>query len=291
MRGKSWWMLACLGVLWGIPYLLIRVAVTDYHPVVVAWARAALGALVLLPFALRRGVWSGFGNLTWLMVYTLAEIGAPWVLIGYAERHVPSSWAGLIVALTPIIAAALGMAVAGERLGGCRILGLGLGLAGVAALLGLGGGPVQAGPILALGLSALGYALGPLIVARRLSGADPTAVVVASLLIATVIYAPFAARHWPDRITADATAAVVALALLCTALAFRLLFALVAEVGPARATIVAYINPAVATLLGVAVLDEPVFPGLIAGIGLILAGSVMATRGAASTPSGRRPRV
>jgi drug/metabolite transporter (DMT)-like permease len=278
MSRKALVLFLALGVIWGVPYLLIRIAVADYHPVIVAFGRAAIGALVLLPFALRgNGVMAGFRKPGWLILFTLAEISGPWFLIGFAETRVTSSLAGLIIALTPILAAVLGVVVSQERLGVGRLIGLALGLAGVAALLGFDEQPVELWPVLALGASALGYALGPIIVARKLADTDDGAVVVASLIVASVLYLPFVPAYWPARFPLDASLAVIALAVVCTALAFQLLFALIAEVGASRATVIAYLNPAVAVLLGVAVLGEPFSFALLAGFALIVAGSYFAT--------------
>lgn len=278
MSRKALVLFLALGVIWGVPYLLIRIAVADYHPVIVAFGRAAIGALVLLPFALRgNGVMAGFRKPGWLVLFTLAEISGPWLLIGFAETRVTSSLAGLIIALTPIIAAILGVVLSQERLGAGRLLGLGLGLAGVAALLGFDEQPVELWPVLALGASALGYAVGPIIVARKLADADDGAVVVTSLILASVIYLPFVPAYWPTRFPLDASLAVIALAVVCTALAFQLLFALISEVGASRATVIAYLNPAVAVLLGVVVLGEPFSLALLAGFALIVAGSYFST--------------
>jgi drug/metabolite transporter (DMT)-like permease len=278
MTRKAWVLLIGLGILWGIPYFLIRIAVTDFHPVIVAFWRATLGAMILLPFALRRkGLASGFSKPLWLLAFTVAEISGPWILIGYAELHVTSSLAGLIIALTPMIATVAGLALFNERFAKQRILGLCLGLGGVVALLGFDDNSPRALPVLALCLSALGYALGPIIVDRKLSDVDTTAAVVASLIVTSAIYAPFVPTYWPAAFSLNAAVAVVALAIFCTAMAFRMLFALVSEVGAARATVVTYINPAVAALLGVVVLNEPFSAGLCLGFVLILAGSYFST--------------
>ena len=151
MTRKAWLLLIGLGVLWGIPYFLIRIAVTEYHPIFLAFCRAALGAMILLPFALRRnGLASGFSKPLWLAAYTVAEISGPWFLIGHAELHVTSSLAGLVIALTPTIAIVVGIVFFNERLVKQRILGLCLGFGGVVALLGLDDKPPQTLPVLAL---------------------------------------------------------------------------------------------------------------------------------------------
>jgi drug/metabolite transporter (DMT)-like permease len=291
MSRKALVLFLALGVIWGVPYLLIRIAVADYHPVIVAFGRAAIGALVLLPFALRGGgVMAGFRKPGWLLLFTLAEISGPWFLIGFAETRVTSSLAGLIIALTPILAAVLGVVVSQERLGAGRLIGLALGLAGVAALLGFDEQPVELWPVLALAASAFGYALGPIIVARKLADTDDGAVVVASLIVASVLYLPFVSAYWPARFPLDASLAVIALAVVCTALAFQLLFALIAEVGASRATVIAYLNPAVAVLLGVVVLDESFSLALLVGFALIVAGSYFATarKSVEAEPGGTR---
>lgn len=272
-------LLVALGIIWGIPYLLIRVALTDYHPVIIAFGRAVLGAAILLPFAVRRGaLWSGFKRPGWLIAYTLVEISGPWVLIGHAETEVASSTAGLVIALTPILATALGALGSAQAFSIGRMLGLGLGLAGVAALLGFDHNPSGVMPIAALALSALGYAIGPIIVARKLGGQDAIGVVTASLIVAALIYLPVVPAHWPQSHSTAASLSVLALAAICTALAFVLLFALIAEAGAARATIVAYLNPAVAVLLGVMLLGEPMSTGIFLGFGLIVTGTFLATR-------------
>jgi drug/metabolite transporter (DMT)-like permease len=275
---KAWILFLSLGVLWGIPYLLIRIAVIDYHPVIVAFGRSAIGVIVLLPFALgQKKLVSGFQRPGWLLAYTIAEISAPWFLIGFAETRITSSLAALIIALTPILAAGMGIIGSREQFSAKRLLGLCLGLSGVFALLGFDSQPVQILPVVALGTSAFGYAIGPIIVSKKLSEADATGVVVASLIVASVFYLPVVPSHWPKTISPSATLMVVALAIFSTALAFKLLFALVAEVGAARATVVAYINPAFAVFLGIVVLNEPLSPGLLIGFVMILAGTYFAT--------------
>ena len=285
MSKKGWILLLTLGVVWGIPYFLIRIAITDYHPVIVAFGRSIVGAAILLPLAYRRGVLAaGFRNFGWVVLYTIAELSGPWVLIGYAEQHVASSTAGLIIALTPTLAAALAMIGVTHSFSVKRVLGLVAGLAGVAALMGFDSNQPHWRAFAALALSALGYALGPLIVARKLSDHDATGVVAASLVLAALFYVPAVPVYWPSSFSWPATASIVALAALCTAFAFTMLFMLVNEVGAARATLVAYINPAFAVLLGVLVLNEPFSWTTIAGFLLIAIGTYLATHEPRSRP-------
>ncbi len=278
MNRRGWALFAALGVIWGVPYLMIKVAVRDFDPVVVAGGRTALGALLLLPVALRgRRLQRAFTRWRWLLVYTVVEIVGPWFFLGHAETRLTSSTAGLLLAVVPLMAALI-LAVTGqERLDLRRGLGLAIGFAGVAALVGL---DVHFGDLGAVGLvmlTALGYAIGPIVIARKLSDLPPMGVITGSLLLATLIYAPFAIWLRPHSITAPAGWSVVGLAVICTALAFLVFFALIDEVGPARATVITYINPAVAVLLGVLVLGEQFTIGMVVGFALVLAGSVLAT--------------
>lgn len=285
MPRRGWLLFLALGLIWGMPYLLIRIALHDLHPVVLAAGRTAVGALVLMPAALRsRALPEALRAWKWLALYTLAEITAPWVLIGYAETQVPSSTAGLLIALTPLIAAAATTGLGDERLGRRRIAGLALGFVGLAALYGLDLRAASAPAILALLVSACGYALGPIILARKLAQLQPMAVVAGSLIIAFLIYAPFVPWFWPASVSPAALGAVACLGVVCTALAFVLLLRLVAAVGPARATVIAYINPAVAIALGAAVLGEAMTLGMALSFGLIIAGSILATSGEAPAP-------
>ncbi|RIJ78092.1 DMT family transporter [Nakamurella silvestris] len=278
MTKRGWILFSSLCVIWGIPYLLIRVAVTDLDPVFVAFARTAIGTLVLLPIALRRrALMPVLRRWPILLLYTLVEITGPWILLGHAEVRLTSSTAGLLVAVVPLIGGLLLWATGHERFDTRRVLGLILGFAGVAVLVGV---DINLDDLTAVGmvlLTALGYAIGPIIISRKLSDLPPTGVITASLVLAAVIYAPFAAFAWPATIPLNAGLSVLGLGLICTALAFILLFALIAEAGPARATVITYVNPAVAILLGVLILSEPLTIGMAIGFPLVILGSVLAT--------------
>jgi drug/metabolite transporter (DMT)-like permease len=294
MTRRAWLLFVALSLIWGVPYLLIRVAVQSVDPLIVAAGRTAIGALVLLPLAWRRGVLGpAFRRWRPLLLFTLVEISIPWVLLGHAETRLTSSTAGLMIAAVPLTAALLLALLGDERIDGRRLAGLALGFGGVAALVGLDLEASDLGAVGALAIAVLGYAIGPIVIARRLSDVPPLGVVTASLLLATALYAPFAPRAWPSIIPGAAAAAIVTLALLCTALAFLLFFALVAEAGPARATVITYVNPAIAILLGVLVLDEPLTLGMAIGFPLVVVGSVLGTartRGGSAAPA-RSPEV
>jgi drug/metabolite transporter (DMT)-like permease len=220
----------------------------------------------------------------WLALFAVVEIMLPWALLSDAERRLSSSLTGLLVASVPIIGLVLARLTGGqERLTVVRWAGLLLGLGGVALLAGphlAGGG---AWPITEVILVALGYAAGPLIANRRLGDLPGLGMTAVCLAAAAVVYAPAAALTWPGRMPSAAVlGALAGLGLLCTAIAFVLFFQLIAELGPARATVITYVNPAVAVALGVAVLGEPLTPAIVAAFVLILAGSVLATRSGAS---------
>jgi drug/metabolite transporter (DMT)-like permease len=278
MTKRGWFLFIALGLLWGMPYLLIRIAVGAIDPLVVAGARTLIGALLLLPIALQRNALAaGFRNWKWLLAYTLIEISVPWLLLGHAETRLNSSTAGLLIAVVPLFAALIVTKLGHERLEPRRLLGLGIGFAGVALLVGI---DIQFSDLLAVAATmvvALCYAIGPIIVDRKLGDVPAVGVVTASLIVATLVYAPFAPLLWPEHVPAAAAWSVVGLGVLCTATAFLVFFALIAEVGPSRATVITYVNPAVAMVLGAAVLSEPLTLGMAVGFPLVIVGSVLGT--------------
>jgi drug/metabolite transporter (DMT)-like permease len=268
-----------MSVIWGIPYLLIRVAVEEVSPGTLVFLRTALAALLLVPIAFARGeVRAALTRWSWLVVFTAVEIALPWVLLSSAETHVSSSLAALIIAGVPLVGAAITRA-SGERLGRSSFVGLLIGLAGVGAIVGteIGGGSATA--FAELGAVAVCYAVGPIILARFLDGAPALGVVALSLGLAALAYAPVAALNLPDgMLSGRVIASVLGLAFVCTALAFLLFFALIAEIGPVRATVITYVNPAVAAVAGVTILDEAFTVGMGVGFVLVLAGSFLAAR-------------
>src|SRR5207248_381684 len=214
----------------------------------------------------------------------------PWFLLSDAERGLSSSLTGLLIAAVPLIGAVVTWLTRGDdRLDLRRIGGLVIGLIGVAALVGLNVSFRDLGAVGEVGLVAVGYAAGPIIVARRLPHLPAIGVVAASLVVTAVAYAPLALRQLPSAMPSPRVLfAIGTLAVVCTALAFLLFFALIAEVGPVRATVITYFNPAVALLLGVTLLQEPFTLGTVVGFALILLGSFLATR-RASGPAAAVP--
>ncbi|GLZ08774.1 membrane protein [Actinomadura sp. NBRC 104412] len=310
MSRRGWVLFALMSVLWGIPYLMIKVAVEAGISVpMVVFARTALGAVLLLPPAF----WGGRGRGTpaalrrhWrtILVFATLEIIGPWALLSDAERHLSSSMTGLLIAAVPIVGVVLARAAATwngrrrdgsgrdeagaevERLGAGRWAGLLLGLAGVAVLAWphLGGNARSIGEIM---LVVLGYSIAPTILARRLGDVPSLPLTAACLTLAALIYVGPAAATWPEAVP-DGTvlAALAGLGVVCTALAFVIFFELIREVGTSRAMVFTYINPAVAVLAGVLFLDEPLTGGIVGAFVLILGGCVLATSRRAQDPPG-----
>jgi drug/metabolite transporter (DMT)-like permease len=280
MTRRAWLLFAALGVIWGLPYLLIKVSVRDFSPPFLVLVRTGAAALLIVPIALARGQIAPVLR-RWrpLVAYTVVELAVPWVLLASAEQHLSSSLSGLLIAAVPIVGAVLARTTgARERLGRSRLVGLALGLGGVAALVGLDVNGSDTLSVLEIGVVVIGYALGPWIFAHHLSDLPDLGIVASSLALCALIYVPavlVAPQRWPN---GREIAAVATLVVVCTALAFLIFFALIAQTGPARATVITYINPAVAVILGVAFLGEKFTVGTGVGFALILAGSYLSTR-------------
>jgi drug/metabolite transporter (DMT)-like permease len=283
-------LFAVMSILWGIPYLFIRVAVLQMPPTVLVFGRSLLAALILLPLAMRgAGLLPVLRRWRPLVAFAAIEIALPWYLISDAEQRVPSSLAGLLLSAVPLAATLIAIG-RGDREGlrPVALAGLGLGSAGVAAIVGLDirGSSLQA--VLELLLTAVCYATGPVILARGLAELPSSGVMGVSLGLSALVYAPLAALQWPHSLPSQAAlSSIVVLALFCTALAFVAFSALIAEIGPVRATVITYVNPAVAAVVGVAVLRETLTFGMGLGFLLVLSGSVLATR----RPAGRHAAV
>jgi drug/metabolite transporter (DMT)-like permease len=270
-----------MSALWGVPYLLIRVADRDLSPACVVFLRTSIAVLLLLPLAQRRQVsWRALAA-RWrpLVAYTVLEVTVPWWLLTWAETHLSSALSGLLVAAVPIFGVVMArLTRTADPVDARRLFGLLVGMGGVAALVGLQVGHIDLLAVAAVLGTALGYATGPLVLSRRLADQPAVGVIVASLALTALVWAAPAAATVPAHVSWRAAAAVVGLAVVCTAGAFVVFFALIAEVGPTRATVITYVNPAVAILLGVSLLGERFTVGMAIGFPLVLAGSALATR-------------
>ncbi len=281
MTRRGWLLFVIMCVVWGIPYLLIKVAVRDLSPVSLVFFRTGLAALLLVPIALARGqLLPALRSWRPLVVYTVVEMAVPWLLLSRAEQRLSSSLTGLLVAAVPLVGAVLGRFTGDhERLEARRVVGLLVGIAGVAALVGLDLGSVDLPSLGGMAVVVVGYAVGPVILARSLGTLPALGVVAASLALCALGYLPFALTRLPHAVPGPAVlSSVLLLAVVCTAVAFLVFFALIAEVGPSRSTVFTYVNPAVAVTLGVVLLDEPLTLATGIGFVLVIAGSVLATR-------------
>ncbi len=290
MSRRGWALFAAMAIIWGIPYLLIKIAVGELSPVTLVMFRTLLGSILLLPLVIRRGAFRPLlPYWPWVLAYTIAEIGLPWFLLSDAERRLSSSLTGLMIAAVPLIGAIIVWLTRGDdRFDLRRIAGLVIGFVGVGTLVGLNVSYRDLGAVGEVALVAIGYAAGPIIVSRRLPSLPAIGVVTASLVLTAIVYVPLGLTHLPARLPSiQVVLAVAMLGVVCTALAFLIFFALIAEVGPVRATVITYFNPAVALALGVVLLREPFTIGAVIGFGLILAGSVVATRRPSSRAADR----
>jgi drug/metabolite transporter (DMT)-like permease len=273
-------LFVALSVIWGIPYLLIKVAIAHVSAPDLVFARTAIGAALLLPVAAWRGeLRSVVARWKPLIVYSLVELIVPWVLLADAERRLSSSLSGLLVSAVPLVGAVIALlSPGGDRLSTTNVAGLGLGLAGVAVLLGFTVSGSDMGSVAIVGVTVLGYAAGPAVMARRLGDLPPLGVAAVSVGLCAVVYAPWALTHAPPAVPARAAEAIIVLGVVCTAVAFVAFFALIAEIGAVKATVITYLNPAVAVALGATVLGEAVTWATAVGFLMILCGAYLATR-------------
>jgi drug/metabolite transporter (DMT)-like permease len=285
VSARAWTAFGVMSALWGIPYLFIKVAVDDgLSPAVVAWVRVVLGAAVLLTLAARAGTLGALRpKLKWLAVCAVTEVVVPFPLIAAGEQRVDSSVAAIMIACVPLIVALLAIRYdPSERATGVRLAGLVIGLVGVVALVGIdiAGSAHELVGAAAIGVAAIGYAIGPMIIKAQFGDLDPRATMGALLGIAAVVLTPFAAAAPPTETPpGEAIAALLVLGLFCTAAAFVVFSILIAEAGPGRALVITYVNPVVAVALGVTILGERPGAGAVAGLLLILAGSWLSTDG------------
>ena len=290
MTRRGFILFALLGVAWGIPYLLIKIAVGQLDPAMLVFTRMALAALILLPVAVVRGELAAVLR-RWrpLLAFTVVEMVVPQFLLGSAEERLPSSTTGLLIAAVPLAGVGVAFLLGRpERLAPRNWLGIALGMAGVAALVGFALSGSDLGAFGEVLLVVIGYALGPAILAKWMPDLPGAGVMALGCALTTAAYAPVVAAtgSWPSAWpSASVIVSAVLLAAVCSAGGFTLMAALVAEVGPVRTTTVTYLNPAVALIAGAAVLGEPVTGWSVVGFALILAGCyLVAARRPSRTP-------
>src|SRR5713101_1802852 len=283
MTRKGWLLFTAMSMIWGIPYLFIKIAVRELDPTVVVFARVGIAAAVLLPVAARRRLLRKLrGGVLAIIALAFVQIVGPFLMISYGEQHIASSLTSLLIAADPLLVALLALRFdPGERVSGLRLVGLLIGMGGVIVLLGLDvGGDKQRllGAALVL-LAAAGYAASALLIKRPAIAALPRlGVVAAECATATVVLFPLAVTRLPGRIpNPEVIVSLLVLGLICTALAYLIFFALVAEVGASRGTVITYVNPAVSVFLGVTLLGESLNAAIVVGFLLIIVGSWLST--------------
>jgi len=285
MNRRAWLLMALLAGLWGASYLFIKVALDDgMPPIFIVFARIALGAMVLVPIAARAGVLGGMRDLAGPVLFmAVVQVVVPFALITYGERHIASSLTGILVSAAPIFTALIAARYDhDERPHGIATAGVAMGIIGVVLLFGVdlsGDGEALAGGLMVL-LAAVGYAIGSLYLKHRLKGVAPVGIAASTMIAGTIVLAPVVPFTLPSQTPdLETIGSLLALGAGGTGIAFAIYFTLIAEIGPGRASLVAYIAPGFAVVYGVSLLSEPLTLGAVLGLGLILAGSWIAAEG------------
>jgi drug/metabolite transporter (DMT)-like permease len=285
MTRRGWLLFAAMGVIWGTPYLFIRVAAEHLAPPVVVFGRTSLAAVALVVIAARSGaIRPALAHWKPVLAFATIEMAIPWLLLTNAEKELPSGLTGLLVACVPLVGMFTAYVLGDHHaLRPMRLFGLAVGIGGVAMLVGgdLSGedGGIPWWSVAQVLLVCVGYATAPFIVDRRLGDVPSVGVVAVAISAVALVMAIPAALTWPDEsVPASAWWSVLALAVLCTGIAFVVFFALIHEIGPARATLITFVNPAVAIILGAMFLDEEITAATLAGFVFVMFGCWLATR-------------
>lgn len=283
MSRKGWALFALVGVLWGVPYLFMKVAVDELATPVIVFARLFIGAVVLIPLALsQKAIRSALHFWPYIALYAILEMVIPWSLITNAQKDLSSGVVALLVATVPIWATLFahhtGDSTAAHR---TRIFGIAIGLVGIAFLVGFETlndvGNIRA--LVQVLIASVSYAYAVNMITRKAPGVSGIAINGLAMLLSTVIFAPFALTHLPTETpSSNAVLATIGLGVICTAFAFWVFFIVLDEIGAARASLVVYPNTAVAVILGIFFLDEKITLAIGIGLPLVLIGSYFASR-------------
>ena len=278
MSKRGWVLFLMMAIIWGIPYLLIRVAVRQLDPGVVVFLRTGPASLLLIPLVTMRRQWSAVvHHFGWIVVFGVVEFGVPWFLMSTAEEHITSSLTSLLICGVPLLSVVVQRLRRGEHVETRRYLGLAIGACGVAFLVGLdlSGGTFTW--IAMMALVCVGYTFGPMILASKLADVPGAAVTCGATGVVALAWAPWALTHWPSHVSGETWSSIATLSVVCTAGAFIVFSALVKEVGSTRAVVVTYVNTAVAVVLGIVGLHEALTAGIMVGFPLVIVGCVIAT--------------
>jgi drug/metabolite transporter (DMT)-like permease len=287
MSRRGWTLFLAMAVIWGIPYLLIRVAVRQLDPGVMVLLRTAPASVLLMPIVVaKRQIPVLLKNLRWIIMFAVVEFGIPWYCMATAEKHISSSLTSLLICCVPLFAViAQRFRRSGEQISQRRYFGLGVGAVGVALLVGL---DLRGGSITWIGLMmvvCLGYCIGPMILATKLAHVPGVVVVAGATAFVAICWVPWSAVHWPSHVSGETWSCMAVLSVVCTATAFLVFFELVKEVGSSRSVVVTYFNTAIAVVLGVVGLHETLTAGIIFGFPLVLVGCIFATSGPKAAPT------
>ena len=278
------------GFLWGIPYLFIRVAVdpdAGFSPAIVVFIRVFIGALILIPISIYdRSFFAAIKGWKYIAVYALFEMAIPWILIGTAEQSISSGLAGLLVASVPIFSTII-TSLYGDKTvwQPRRLIGIAVGFIGVFLLVGIESFTGSSDPVAILMMlgASVGYAYAVIYITRKMPGVSGVAINAIAMAMTALFYSPALLILWPEhQISHSAIYSVIALGIFSTGIAFAVFFTVMAEIGPARASLVTYMNTAFAVVLGVMILSEPLTIGIIVGLPLVLIGSYLASRKASA---------
>jgi hypothetical protein len=284
MSRRAYFHFAVSGLFWGIPYLLMKVAVRDLEPAVIVCGRVLIGAIILIPLAIHQKVlMDAIRGWRYVLPYAIFEMMIPWILITNAEKKISSGLAGLLIATVPIWSTIFA-SLAGDKTvwHSKRLVGIAIGFAGLVGLVGYESifGETDIISILMMLVAAISYSFAVNMISIKLPDVSGIAINGVAMFITAVAYAPLMVLQWPaaNTVSAESALSLLALGIFCTALAFISFFIVMKEIGPARASIGTYVNTAVAVVLGVIILSEPLTLGIIIGLPLVMIGSFLASR-------------
>jgi len=284
MSRRAYFHFAVSGLFWGIPYLLMKVAVRDFPPAVIVCGRVLIGAAILIPIAIHQKVLKdAIKGWRYVLPYAIFEMMIPWILITNAEKKISSGLAGLLVATVPIWSTIFA-SLAGDKTvwHSKRLVGIAVGFAGLVGLVGYESifGEANIVSILMMVVAAISYSFAVNMIAIKLPNVSGIAINGMAMFITAIAYAPLMILQWPaaGTVSTESALSLLALGVFCTALAFISFFIVMKEIGPARASIGTYVNTAVAVVLGVIILSEPLTLGIIIGLPLVMIGSFLASR-------------
>jgi drug/metabolite transporter (DMT)-like permease len=284
MSRRAYFHFAVSGLFWGIPYLLMKVAVRDLEPAVIVCGRVLIGAAILIPLAIHQKVlMDAIRGWRYVLPYAIFEMMIPWILITNAEKKISSGLAGLLVATVPIWSTIFA-SLAGDKTvwHSKRLVGIAVGFAGLVGLVGYESifGETDIISILMMLVAAISYSFAVNMISIKLPDVSGIAINGVAMFITAVAYAPLMIMQWPaaGTVSSESALSLLALGIFCTALAFISFFIVMKEIGPARASIGTYVNTAVAVVLGVIILSEPLTLGIIIGLPLVMIGSFLASR-------------